>query len=105
MPPKPHALLCPDPLDTQGLDKMILDNTGEITITNDGATILQLLEVELGGKIWPMARDGRGYTFVHLAAKSGDVPTLRWVVERCIAATASLEACSRPEAEAAVAHA
>lgn len=29
-----------------GLDKMLLDNTGEITITNDGATILQLLEVE-----------------------------------------------------------
>ena len=38
--------MCPDPLDTQGLDKMLLDNTGEITITNDGATILQLLEVE-----------------------------------------------------------
>jgi T-complex protein 1 subunit alpha len=29
-----------------GLDKMILDDVGEITITNDGATILQLLEVE-----------------------------------------------------------
>merc|ERR1711959_307008 len=29
-----------------GLDKMLLDNMGEITITNDGATILQLLEVE-----------------------------------------------------------
>merc|ERR1719324_1297875 len=29
-----------------GLDKMLLDNMGEITITNDGATILQMLEVE-----------------------------------------------------------
>merc|ERR1711998_460411 len=29
-----------------GLDKMLLDDIGEITITNDGATILQLLEVE-----------------------------------------------------------
>eukprot|EP00658_Telonema_sp_P-2_P046976 TRINITY_DN353_c0_g1_i4.p1 TRINITY_DN353_c0_g1~~TRINITY_DN353_c0_g1_i4.p1 ORF type:complete len:368 (+),score=126.44 TRINITY_DN353_c0_g1_i4:121-1224(+) len=29
-----------------GLDKMLLDNMGDITITNDGATILQLLDVE-----------------------------------------------------------
>merc|ERR1711959_638455 len=29
-----------------GLDKMLLDDVGEITITNDGATILSLLEVE-----------------------------------------------------------
>ena len=29
-----------------GLDKMLIDETGEITITNDGATILSLLEVE-----------------------------------------------------------
>merc|ERR1712167_297544 len=29
-----------------GLDKMLLDDVGDITITNDGATILQLLEVE-----------------------------------------------------------
>jgi T-complex protein 1 subunit alpha len=29
-----------------GLDKMLLDDVGEITITNDGATILQMLEVE-----------------------------------------------------------
>jgi T-complex protein 1 subunit alpha len=29
-----------------GLDKMLLDDVGEITITNDGATILGLLEVE-----------------------------------------------------------
>jgi len=29
-----------------GLDKMLLDDMGEITITNDGATILALLEVE-----------------------------------------------------------
>ena len=29
-----------------GLDKMMVDDIGDITITNDGATILKLLEVE-----------------------------------------------------------
>ncbi|RCH82966.1 T-complex protein 1 subunit alpha, partial [Rhizopus azygosporus] len=29
-----------------GLDKMLVDEIGDVTITNDGATILQLLEVE-----------------------------------------------------------
>ena len=29
-----------------GLDKMLVDNVGDVTITNDGATILRLLEVE-----------------------------------------------------------
>ncbi|KII60849.1 T-complex protein 1 subunit alpha [Thelohanellus kitauei] len=29
-----------------GLDKMLVDDVGEITITNDGATILKLMEVE-----------------------------------------------------------
>lgn len=29
-----------------GLDKMLVDDIGDITITNDGATILKLLEVE-----------------------------------------------------------
>ncbi|XP_053605698.1 T-complex protein 1 subunit alpha [Plodia interpunctella] len=29
-----------------GLDKMLVDDIGEVTITNDGATILKLLEVE-----------------------------------------------------------
>jgi len=29
-----------------GLDKMLVDGVGEVTITNDGATILKLLEVE-----------------------------------------------------------
>jgi chaperonin GroEL (HSP60 family) len=28
-----------------GLDKMLVDDIGDVTITNDGATILQLLEV------------------------------------------------------------
>jgi T-complex protein 1 subunit alpha len=28
-----------------GLDKMLVDDVGDVTITNDGATILQLLEV------------------------------------------------------------
>lgn len=30
----------------QGLDKMLVDDIGDVTITNDGATILKLLEVE-----------------------------------------------------------
>jgi len=29
-----------------GLDKMLVDNIGDVTITNDGATILEQLEVE-----------------------------------------------------------
>lgn len=29
-----------------GLDKMMVDDIGDVTITNDGATILRLLEVE-----------------------------------------------------------
>ena len=29
-----------------GLDKMLVDDIGDVTITNDGATILGLLEVE-----------------------------------------------------------
>ncbi len=30
---------------TLRLDKMLVDNVGDVTITNDGATILSLLEV------------------------------------------------------------
>jgi len=33
-------------LGPQGLDKMLVDDVGDVTITNDGATILQQLEVE-----------------------------------------------------------
>lgn len=33
-------------LGPQGLDKMLVDNIGDVTITNDGATILSQLEVE-----------------------------------------------------------
>uniref|UniRef100_A0A2K6FIT5 T-complex protein 1 subunit alpha n=1 Tax=Propithecus coquereli TaxID=379532 RepID=A0A2K6FIT5_PROCO len=29
-----------------GLDKMLVDDIGDVTITNDGASILKLLEVE-----------------------------------------------------------
>jgi len=29
-----------------GLDKMMVDDVGDVTITNDGATILKLLDVE-----------------------------------------------------------
>lgn len=29
-----------------GLDKMLVDDIGDVTITNDGATILKLLEVQ-----------------------------------------------------------
>jgi len=33
-------------LGPQGLDKMLVDEIGDICITNDGATILRMLEVE-----------------------------------------------------------
>ena len=33
-------------LGPQGLDKMLVDETGEVVITNDGATILKLLSIE-----------------------------------------------------------
>lgn len=33
-------------LGPQGLDKMLVDDIGDVTITNDGATILRQLEVE-----------------------------------------------------------
>lgn len=33
-------------LGPQGLDKMLVDSIGDVTITNDGATILNMLEVE-----------------------------------------------------------
>ena len=33
-------------LDPVGLDKMLVDDVGEVTITNDGATILRQLNVE-----------------------------------------------------------
>ena len=33
-------------LGPSGLDKMLVDDIGDVTITNDGATILKLLEVE-----------------------------------------------------------
>ena len=29
-----------------GLDKMLVDDVGEVTVTNDGATILKQLEIE-----------------------------------------------------------
>lgn len=33
-------------LGPQGLDKMLVDQVGDVTITNDGATILKQVEVE-----------------------------------------------------------
>ena len=33
-------------LGPQGLDKMLVDEIGDVTITNDGATILKQLEVQ-----------------------------------------------------------
>lgn len=47
------------PLTQRRLDKMLVDNVGDVTITNDGATILSLLEVQ-----HPAAR-----TLVELAAQ------------------------------------
>ena len=33
-------------LGPQGLDKLLVDDIGDVTVTNDGATILKLLEIE-----------------------------------------------------------
>ena len=33
-------------LGPKGMDKMLVDKDGEVTVTNDGATILQKMEVE-----------------------------------------------------------
>lgn len=33
-------------LGPQGLDKMLVDDLGDVTVTNDGATILKQLEVK-----------------------------------------------------------
>eukprot|EP00913_Durusdinium_trenchii_P028538 g26766.t1 len=53
-------------LGPQGLDKMLVDDIGDVTITNDGATILKQLEVE-----HPAAKDsevGDGTTSVVIIA-------------------------------------
>lgn len=35
-----------------GLDKMLVDDVGDVTVTNDGATILRMLEVEHPAAKW-----------------------------------------------------
>ncbi|GMI20057.1 hypothetical protein TeGR_g10405 [Tetraparma gracilis] len=40
------ANICKSSLGPVGLDKMLVDDIGDVTITNDGATILKQLEVE-----------------------------------------------------------
>ena len=45
-----------------GLDKMLVDDIGDVTITNDGATILKLLEVEHpAAKVGFQKRNGQGW--------------------------------------------
>ena len=47
-PPAPQALanILKSSLGPQGLDKMLVDDIGDVTITNDGATILKQLEAQ-----------------------------------------------------------
>ena len=40
------ANICKSSLGPVGLDKMLVDDIGDVTITNDGATILKGLDVE-----------------------------------------------------------
>ena len=40
------ANICKSSLGPVGLDKMLVDDIGDVTITNDGATILKQLSVE-----------------------------------------------------------
>lgn len=42
-------MTCPDQLFSliyAGLDKMMVDRDGEVTVTNDGATILSMMDVD-----------------------------------------------------------
>ena len=61
-----------------GLDKMLVDEIGDVTITNDGATILKQLEVEHpAAKVYAqsLARD-RGLNFhIILLLKLHLIPT------------------------------
>lgn len=46
---KLSAVTCPDQLFLliyAGLDKMMVDRDGEVTVTNDGATILSMMDVD-----------------------------------------------------------
>jgi T-complex protein 1 subunit alpha len=43
---KSLAAILKSSLGPKGLDKMIVDEIGDVTITNDGATILKQLDVE-----------------------------------------------------------
>lgn len=43
---KALAAILKTSLGPKGLDKMIVDEIGDVTITNDGATILKQLDVE-----------------------------------------------------------
>ncbi|KAK9939043.1 hypothetical protein M0R45_015752 [Rubus argutus] len=46
------ANVCKSSLSHVGLDKMLVDNIGDVTITNNGATILKMLEVEHPAAKW-----------------------------------------------------
>ena len=56
-----------------GLDKLLVDDIGEMTITNDGATILQQLEVE-----HPAAKVRAGLAFQRLPAKRPSASIHEW---------------------------
>ena len=58
-----------------GLDKMLVDDIGDVTITNDGATILKLLEVEHPAAKVRLPRDPSRFKKVRSAIGARFSPT------------------------------
>ena len=54
-----------------GLDKMLVDDIGDVTVTNDGATILNLLEVEHpAAKVSHIIKNTYTVSFLHAFCRS-----------------------------------
>ena len=54
-----------------GLDKMLVDDIGDVTVTNDGATILNLLEVEHpAAKVSHIFKNTYTVSFLHAFCRS-----------------------------------
>jgi T-complex protein 1 subunit alpha len=61
-----------------GLDKMLVDDVGDVTVTNDGATILKLLEVQ-----HPAAKVRSGQWHTQSSARAALAPYLQLCSAPC----------------------
>jgi len=67
--PAPNTNPNPNSNPYAGLDKMLVDEIGDVTITNDGATILALLDIEHpAAKVPPC--NTHSYTHMHECAST-----------------------------------